>query len=43
MMMATAIVMIAANAGMNADAAYVHSDTNVGAGSCSVQHCQRKD
>jgi hypothetical protein len=45
MMMAIpiAIVMIAANARMNADAANMDSDANIGAGCRCAQHGQRKD
>jgi hypothetical protein len=42
-MMATIVVIIAANAGMNADAANMDSDADIGAGCRCAQHGQRKD
>jgi hypothetical protein len=42
-MMAAIVMIIAANAGMNADAANMDSDANIGAGCRSAQHAQRKD
>ena len=42
-MMAAIVVIIAANAGMNADAANMDSDADIGAGCRCAQHGQRKD